>query len=119
MGSLHDVICVGLAVVDTGSAHDLSQAVALDCQAVCIVVLRDHGALDMRAALDDHMWQLALKLLHDEVELVTASLVRLDMHLVLTHDTQVLLLDLKLACLEDALLDTFNRNLELEGIDRV
>jgi len=64
------------------------------------------------------MGQFTLKLLHDEVQLVTTSLIGFNMHLVVLDYLQVLIFDLQFSSLEDALLDGLNRDLELEGIDR-
>ena len=113
LSRLHYVIGLRLAIVDAWSAHHLSQAIALDGQTVRIVVLGDDSTLDLRATFDNDVRQLALELLHDEVELVAAGLVWLDMHLVCAYDAKVLFLDLKLACLKDALLDAFNSDFKL------
>ena len=55
LGSLHDVVRHSVLRVDTWSAHNLSQAIAFDGQAVLLLlgVLRDDGTLDLGVTLDD------------------------------------------------------------------
>lgn len=63
------------------------------------------------------MWELALEVLHDEIELVSSGLIWFDMHFIVSDDLDVLLLDLELACFENALTDRFDCNLELESLN--
>lgn len=63
------------------------------------------------------MRQFALKLLHDEVQLVSTSFVGLDMHLVVLDDLQMLFFYLQFAGLEDAVLNALDRDLELKGLN--
>ena len=116
---LHDVIRDSVLGVDARRAHHLSQSVALDSQAVLVLssVLGDDGSLDLGVTLDDHVRQAALELLHGEVELVTTGLTWLNVNLVVLLLAHLLLLDLQLTRLEDALADRVDRDLQLEGLD--
>ena len=119
LGSFHDVVSAGLAVVDAGGAHDLGQPVALDGQVVALfgtVLFGDDGTLDSRITLDDHVRQAALQRLHHEVQLVLTRIVRLDMDLVVAHLFHMPLLDLELASLENALNDRVSGDLKLKSI---
>jgi len=62
--------------------------------------------------------QLRLQLLHHEVQFVAARLVRLDMHLVMPDDSDVLVFHLKLGCFKYALSDCLDGDLQLQCINR-
>ena len=121
LSSFHDVVRRGGSVVNTRDAHDLGQAVALDSQVVSIIGVLFFGnncALNTRHALDDHMGQASLQLLHYEVKAVATCLIWLNMHFVVAHYFDVAVFDLELGCFEDALPDGLDGDLELQSFNR-
>lgn len=104
--SLHDMIGRCSSEVDTWGAHHFSKAIALDCQVKSVfttLFFRDNGTLDRWHSFDDYMRQATLELLHDEVKLLTAGLIRLNMHLVLSDNFDVFFFNFQLACSQNAL----------------
>ena len=114
---LHDMIRRCGSEVDAWGAHHLSKPIALNCQVESVfatLLFRDNSTLDSWHSFDDDVRQATLELLHDEVKLLATCFIRLNMHLVLSDNFDVLFFNFKLASSQNALSYRFNVDLQLE-----